>query len=760
MSYLLTETGDVLLTELGERILLDEVVGAELAATFTLRLTASAALAPVPGAALTATFTIALSSTAALTVGPVESALAATFTIQLSSTGTLTEEAARLSARFRILLLAGGGLVNAPGFRELRDDDIQRPFGRLEQTDPAPVAVVADVLRWSIESSLDTPADGWSAEVAGASMMLGVNDEALYRLPMGFLDGTGQEVLAAHITAGRIVDRRLVGRATERRTYLRGVDALERAFRIQRHIRYVPTGSEAVMLRTRTTALQGQMSATRLEAQTLQLRTDWPSPELEFRVGQLQNVFADLEQAHAYSVAQEVEEKSGAWLASTVAADFVAGSGLTVSWEVRDYRLNVPFEASGTVYDILQRLAEPWNQVPGAGVDITAIGTVVHVRPQLVLTPAADLTLTVAESRLTEVELGDRHRLPLIGAVELEGRIEEAGSDPGDPGVIPPIGFAVSSLLEIPFATDTTEGVRTYRMPDRLLVKIIERVFTIQPDGMRVQSKEETTEMTYEDSHYGANGMPTRQPLPLTSSKSISLLRAQPGGGLLLSEMQRERTTWKYNESRQLEVTTTSREQRVDETLPGGGTFTRFPEVEYTVETRTYKTDAWVEVRTARTLFNPKTGATTSSLSDQLQDQAGFAPGGLRMTGWDFTLSGTSPQPPTNAPVQIHTIISSDPTARALRYSNPNLTRYDLEYILDQARLVSGLVEYPLRGRGPALPDVIKGSTLHLTDFVDHDGTPIPLDPAQVRSITFTYEDTREGGRFECAFDAVFYRRE
>jgi hypothetical protein len=95
-----------------------------------------------------------------------------------------------------------------------------------------------------------------------------------------------------------------------------------------------------------------------------------------------------------------------------------------------------------------------------------------------------------------------------------------------------------------------------------------------------------------------------------------------------------------------------------------------------------------------------------------------------------------------------------------VRYANPNLAGPDLDFIMAQFREASGLVEYPLRGNGPALPDVIKGSALHLTEYHDADGTLIPLDPAQVRSISFDYQDTREGAGFRCAIAAVFYRNE
>ena len=764
MSYLLTEAGDVLLTETGDRILLDEVVGAALAGTATIRLTATANLAAAIGLAGTAT--IRLTSTAALSVVPVGSALSGTATIRLTTQGLLTSEPARLAGRATIVLRAAAALVNEPAIPPLREADIQRPVGHVDQTAPT-ATPLPGLLRFTLESSLDTPADGWTAEVAGAALLIAPDDDALYRLSAGFYDAANTEVVATQIASGRILDRRLVGRATERRTYLRGVDALQRTFLLQRKLRYVPTGSERIEFTSERAVLQDARSVAQVELQSVWSAPEWPTPGLEDRAELLEAELNRLDSSLQYVTEQAVVEKPGNWLASTVAADLAAGSGMTVLWGVRDYRLHVPFEASGSVYDLIRELAEPWNQVPGlGGVDVTALGTVIHVRPRL-LHPPAGLTLTVAASRLVELDLLRGERLPPIGTVELEGRIEPAG-EPGEPGVIPPIGFVTSSEQDVPYTNEQggggwVEGVRTYRMPDRILIRLTERVFSVQPDGRIVQSKEETTTYTYEDSHYGANGIPTRQPLPLSLEKSISLLRERknPDGTteLVLGESVRETTTWKYNHSRLLEVTTTERQERYDQRMEDGTTFTHFPTVALITETRSYKANGWLEMRTSRTVFDPKTGQTRNSLSDQAQDAAGFAPGGSRPPfGFDFAIYGTVPQAGEAVPVRLRVTLSNDPTAIAVRYSNPNLTRHDLEYILDQMRAASGLVPYTLQGRGPALPDVMKGTTMLLTEYVDADGTPIPLDPALVRSISFSYQDTRESAAFECAFEAVFYR--
>jgi hypothetical protein len=733
---------------------------AQLAGSAVLTLTATGSLTAGAGAQLAGAALLELvAPPAPLTVTGIGTALTGSAVLELlAGPAPLTTFPAQLAGRALLELRATGALVNYPELRPLRAEAVQRPVGRVEGPGGAPLP---GVLRFTLESSLDTPADGWTAEVAGAALMLAPDDEALYRLPVGFLDAAGHEVLAQHVTSGRILDRRLVGRATERHTYVRGVDALERTFRIQRRARYVPAGAEVGTVLTLPDVLNPILAAR--QAQLSNLMNVWePTPELQALAGFLRSTVSRLERDIRDANEAAIPEKVGAWTAKSIAADLLVGTGLTLIWTARDYSISVPFEAVGTLYEVLRRLVEPWNQAPPLGVDVTAYGTVVYVRPRL-RHPAADLTMTVAESRLVDLELGNRRRLPYIGAVVLEGRITSASDvalDPSDTTVFPPIGLVASSELEVDYATDTptgrVEGTRTFRMPDRLLIRELERVYTYAPNGGVYQSAETETNLTYEDSRYGPQG-PTNQPLPLASEKFISTLVKQ-GAELVLWLTSIERIVWKYDVSRHLLSTTT----RISRYFNSGGLLGMF-ETDSIVETYERLVDGWTQVKTVRDKFDPKNGRYVGTMTLQQTDRAGLPPGGPRPP---FSLFGdrlandADYGPEAQTPVRVTATISSDPTAVAVSYANPNLAEPDLHFILEQLRAVSGLVEYPLRGTGPALPDVIKGSAVHLTDFLDADGTPIPLEPALVRGIAFAYEDTRDRSAFTCELDAVFYRDE
>jgi hypothetical protein len=734
-------------------------VRAALAGFASLRLTATGSLG-TPPAALAGTATLRLTAVSA-TLTTNGTPIAASASLTLSAVGDLTPVRAALAARARLVLTAAGALVSYPELRLLRSADIHRPVGYVEETSPGTARL--NVLRFTLESSLDTPADGWTAEVAGAALMTAPNDEALYRLSVGLFNAEDAEVVAAHIASGRILDRRLVGRWPERRTYIRGLDAIERTFALRRRVRYVPTDGQVVVLRTREQELQTALTARRAEIQTLRLED--PAPDTEARITSLQRIVTDLETGVVAAREAEVPEKVGTWTASAIAADLLVGTGLTVSWECRDYTMAAPFDAVGTVWELLQRLVEPWNQVPPFGVDVWSAGTVVRVRART-LRPPADLTMTVAESRLVELDLGDRRRLPLIGTVNLEGRIDAAGSEEfhGEttPGIGEPVLPVLSSEMTVEFHQDmvngSVSGTRTYRMPDKLLIRYEEWVESFVPGAGYWVTKHETQTYEYEDSHYGPHG-PLNQPMPLSSTKEIETLQkaADDPNVLILTLTSREEVVWKYDHRRFLESKETRRYTRSTE-----GAVVGYPLTENIIETWTPQADGWFALVTTTNRFDPKTGQFSSVATQKPQDLAGFPPGGPRLN-WSFSTFITAPEGPDPGdpvPVRVYAVVSTDPTAIPFAYNNPNLTRGDLDYILQQCRDASGLVEYPLRGNGPALADIVKGSALHLTEYVDADGSPIPLDPALVRGISFEYEDTPASSRSTCVIDAVFYRRE
>jgi hypothetical protein len=441
-----------------------------------------------------------------------------------------------------------------------------------------------------------------------------------------------------------------------------------------------------------------------------------------------------------------------------VAQDLLAGTGLTLFWGVRDYTFHDTFNGVGSVYDLIRQLVEPWN-LSTLGVDIYVTGSVLNVR-QRVASPTATTTMTVAASRLVNPAAGPRQRLPLIGVVELEGRLAPGGDDPGGaefpPGDPPPVEGSTSV---VPFSRSierngiiitVVEGSNTYRMPDRLLTKTIERIHERNPAGLLTLQKESVTDTTFEDSRYGPGG-PINQPLPLSAVTSIQTrVASATGDTTVMAETDREEITWKYDAHRFLTAKVTTKRTRQQGTII-------WKETERLTETWEDKLAGWVEVTTTRTTFDADGVATNTKVIGR-QDAAGFRPGGvrppLRLRG------GLSGEPGIDdaslRPIRLTATVSSDATAIPVRYSNPNLTATDLQYILDQLEAASGLYESRISGSGPAMPWMVKGTVLDLTSFLGPDGvTEIPLEPALVTRADLDYDEVGVGS--VGAIEGVFY---
>lgn len=569
--------------------------------------------------------------------------------------------------------------------------------------------------RFSLFAGLDDPADGFEAECGDTTLITAPDDDILYRLEAGLLDAGGAEVLITPLQGAKILARRLVARAGEQRVFVRGLDAMHTAFETQRRIRYIPH----------------------------------PPPEV-------------LEESDASSV----EDKVGTWTARGIAADLLLGTGLTLFWGVRDYTFAEVFDGSGTVYELLRRLVAPWDQPAPFGVDIWCVGTELYITPRVPSVTATD-TMTVAQSRLSEITLGDRRQLPVYGLVTLEGRMEPGGGvtfHPGDPPVVE------GSLVTIPFSVPVTdpisgamlslyEGTRTYRMPDRLLVASVERQHQRnKATGILLLMSEEATETAYEVSLYGPTG-PLNQPLPQSESRRLVARVQAPTtsdpNATALRETQREQTAWTYDARRFLVAKVTSKQSRTETTV-GSTTTVTFPETDRVTETYKDRLDGWVEITTTRvSIGSDGTPAGSSTLSHQ--DAAGFRPGGVRHPFEHAPIIDVDTG--TLTPVTREEELSDADDAIPVRYSNRNLTGEDLEHLLGLYEAASGLYEYPLLGSGPAMPFLVKGAVLSLTGFTAPDGsTPIDLDPAQVRRITLRYENTERRQEFVGELEAVFYR--
>ncbi len=125
------------------------------------------------------------------------------------------------------------------------------------------------------------------------------------------------------------------------------------------------------------------------------------------------------------------------------------------------------------------------------------------------------------------------------------------------------------------------------------------------------------------------------------------------------------------------------------------------------------------------------------------QTAAGRRPGGPGR-GLPVKRQGAQTQSRTGGATQIQlvTLLSSDPDAVDVTYSNVNLTLADLQFIQNQFIAVQNLWEYEVAFQGPAQVWLQRGNTLQVTGVVAEDGSPISLPPLLITESKMNYDES------------------
>ena len=196
----------------------------------------------------------------------------------------------------------------------------------------------------------------------------------------------------------------------------------------------------------------------------------------------------------------------GAFLASEIARDVVESAGLSLSWQARDYELLEDFQATGRAFDILRQLVNPWSLTEQFRVDIFVQGTTVFCRERIEF-PVADYIFTAKDTRILRIIIRKRF-VKKVGKVTLLGKLEPRGLETAE-GFLGAIIFSSSELVESKTqetftangAPDTTIIItRTFRMPDRILLRYTKTVFKATGTSGLELTSEEVTVNEFEDS--------------------------------------------------------------------------------------------------------------------------------------------------------------------------------------------------------------------------------------------------------------------
>jgi hypothetical protein len=544
---------------------------------------------------------------------------------------------------------------------------------------------VTDVFatRFSLDSSLDLPADGYTVEVGGTELFRNANDADTVALESGYVDGgTGIAYRVGNVS-GKIDEYEITVTPAEMRCRVLGRDNM------------------AEMIGRRY--------------QKLYLRAQ-PTPEERTKYE---------EAGTAYAV--------GTFRASEIAREIAQAAGLTLSWECRDYTLLEDFDATGRGLDIIRRLLEPWNLVPMFGVDFHVYGTTMICRPRPV-PPVAEAmnTFAIKDARIKSLTIRKR-RATRYGKVTLFGKlVPKTGGTGGT--VVQPYEYDEVSTSE----TKDERGAviqrvvrtTTYLMPVRIVLRSREQTYDKQ-GGVLKLVRDEFRENEWEAVRYDDRGS-LNQPRQLFQSVNVQGIH-QSDKAKRFQPIRKETTSFAY-ETDGYQDMTTNRKWEIN---------LKKSQMEETERiTRTLREVSHLEVEEVTSVYKRGKTGEFYLFSQDTNKSAGLRPAGPRPSR--TIVVGGGPSAPTD-PLKLEATISTQVWAEDVTYTNRNLEQEDLDYLMGCFEAASGLWEYEISMSYLAMPWIRKGNHIALTGLLAEDGvTAIPLPTCLVVGQTLNYDENPE----------------
>lgn len=561
--------------------------------------------------------------------------------------------------------------------------------------------------RFSIDASMDIPADGFSAETDGSATFREAAEGDTIELSAGY-DDAGTPVVVEQIT-GLVNEWQLNVGTNVMSSVVSGRDKigelLDRPFR--KIFLRAPLGGQPLRI--------------------LGIAVEPPPPVVE----------------------PDVPFAIGTFLASEIAREIITAAGLTLAWQCRDYELLTNFDASGRSLDLLRQLVDPWSQTERFKVDIFAQGNVIICRDR-VASPTADYSFSVLDARILGLSVRKRQLLK-FGTVKLLGKLVPPGLFLGA------VGFSSSEEEETQTVKTfdqagrvitTVVTVTTFRQPDHVPIRKIATTF----DAGGIITQLQTTDYVWEDAIYNESGAINQPRQLLEFTKRESVLEEDPGK--LFRETFREEKSWGYDDLQFLAIETTKKFEFVSQGLASNGALQgSLDQTEQIVET--LRDLDHLQVERVRDVY--ERSATTGSLFLKTSDttiSAGLRPGGIRPP----RTAGSAPNA-GGVPLELEQEISTDVRAVDVTFSNPNMDEDDLTFIMSHFQQSSGIYEYELSLELASMPWVRKGHILHITGLLAEDGTtPILLDPALIFDQRLSFDESSNAPRMVSSIRAVFWK--
>jgi len=420
-----------------------------------------------------------------------------------------------------------------------------------------------------LESSLDMPADGFTAIVSSSEAFRNAADTDRVTLNAGFFDDNGNQVMIAKLIDGIIDEYSLSLSHNQLKVNLRGRDAVANLLDKDIRRRYIRVPDP-------TAASGGPL---------------FPN---------------------YYTVSV------GNFHASQIAQQIATDLGLTLVWQIpRDYLLTTNFDAVGQAFELIRQLAEPYSHVEPFKVDIFADGTSIYVRQRNGFSMIPDYTYEVTDARILSIDI-KRRVLPRFHRITITGR--------GGPDVTAHT-IVINVTESIGYDNDGSIVSREVSSTSTLMPESIHlSTTTTTSDNIGVIKREELTKYYADGSliaqsigHWPSQTNQTiQQPMEVAE---ITLIFEADEDNVMRQTRKVEKTT-SYDNELFVTLVSNSEYQLNEET-------SAFDKVGVSTENHFQVTPLMSQVIVANYSRDTETGALT--LTDRRSSQAGgFRPGGRR----------------------------------------------------------------------------------------------------------------------------------
>ena len=226
--------------------------------------------------------------------------------------------------------------------------------------------------KFTVESNLDLPADGFTTDSYDSSAFLNASDSDRITLKAGYLNESSVPISVTQITDAVVDEHALIVTANSSIVQLTGRDPVANLLDKQIRRRYLRT-------------------------------PDLVDPSVR-------NLFPNY-----YTV------KVGTFFATTVVADIASDIGKNISWQAPNYQLVEDVDAVMSAFEVIKSLIELFNHTAPFKIDILADGNTIVVRQRQGFSLTPNFIYSAADARILDLSV-KRRVLPRYHRVTLTGR--------------------------------------------------------------------------------------------------------------------------------------------------------------------------------------------------------------------------------------------------------------------------------------------------------------------------------------------------